>query len=604
MFHASNIKLNFTLPAQFLVVFDDADLTIQAVPISGLEPVHECTCYVVNLKDKAGALLIQKCKDLKIPPGPLFAKLKNGEAIELPNGTLVQPEDVLGPPEVGSAFIIVECSSNDHVDALVSNESLVSCLNGKIPEFIVHITPESVISSQKYQSWMDTFNKSTKHIILNSSNQNEFSLLSSSLSQLKLNSIDPNIFKILQEKYVNDYSLDDQPRILRDSPTMLTHNLRGSKSIELKPEMFQIEKNKSKIEMELRGKVENCQQEYFRKTENCHAQSGFEPNVLFLGTASATPGVLRNTSSILLNCEPDKSVLFDCGEATFLQMNRFYGREVTNKILQSLGVVFISHNHADHHFGLIKLIEHRHKIFPDAEPLLVVAPEVIDSFLKGYSEIENDIVPLYRMLTCDQLLYEKEDTPDHVLQLKQEVLQRSSLEDLVTVYVPHCHDSYGIVVTFEGKKIAYSGDSMFSNAFDKAGKDCLLLIHEATMSDDLRKEAELKRHSTISDAINVGRNINAEYTILTHFSQRFAKVAPITTIEDESLKSYIDQHVGVAFDFMNVPLSQLFKIVKMKSVLEVLFAEDIQDIHHDQQKRANKRKLIEDIKKETINVAL
>ena len=50
---------------------------------------------------------------------------------------------------------------------------------------------------------------------------------------------------------------------------------------------------------------------------------------------------------------------------------------------------------------------------------------------------------------------------------------------------------------------------------------------QATFEDELIGEAKLKRHSTTGEAVGVGRRAGAYRTILTHFSQRYAKLPVI-----------------------------------------------------------------------------
>jgi ribonuclease Z len=77
-----------------------------------------------------------------------------------------------------------------------------------------------------------------------------------------------------------------------------------------------------------------------------------------------------------------------------------------------------------------------------------------------------------------------------------------------------------------------------------SGRGSDLLIHEATMEDELLGEAEYKLHSTTSQAIEVGLRMGAKFTLLTHFSQRYAKL-PL-------LNANFTKDVGIAFDNMQV----------------------------------------------------
>lgn len=71
-----------------------------------------------------------------------------------------------------------------------------------------------------------------------------------------------------------------------------------------------------------------------------------------------------------------------------------------------------------------------------------------------------------------------------------------------------------------------------------------VLIHEATMEDELLDEAKIKLHSTTSQAIEAGNKMDARFILLTHFSQRYAKLPRFSD-------SFTDR-VGIAFDNMKV----------------------------------------------------
>jgi len=73
-------------------------------------------------------------------------------------------------------------------------------------------------------------------------------------------------------------------------------------------------------------------------------------NITFLGTSSGKPTTSRNTSSLALLMDKDMW-LFDCGEATQHQIQKFNGVP-----LGKLNKIFITHMHADHMFGLIPLM--------------------------------------------------------------------------------------------------------------------------------------------------------------------------------------------------------------------------------------------------------
>ena len=117
------------------------------------------------------------------------------------------------------------------------------------------------------------------------------------------------------------------------------------------------------------------------------------------------------------------------------------------------------------------------------------------------------------------------------------------------------------------------------------GKDCDVLIHEATMDDDLLDEAIIKRHSTTSQAIEMGKSMNAKHTILTHFSQRYAKIPVIK----ENL--FEVNSVGCAFDNMRIRRCDLPRMILLHEPLRIMFNEKQLEMVERGQKRNLKRQV-------------
>lgn len=53
----------------------------------------------------------------------------------------------------------------------------------------------------------------------------------------------------------------------------------------------------------------------------------FDPRVIFLGTGSMKPSKYRNVSSILVELTPKDSIMFDCGEGSFIQLTNHVGND-------------------------------------------------------------------------------------------------------------------------------------------------------------------------------------------------------------------------------------------------------------------------------------
>merc|ERR1712001_411581 len=58
------------------------------------------------------------------------------------------------------------------------------------------------------------------------------------------------------------------------------------------------------------------------------------PKITFLGTGSSVPSKYRNVSGILVEHQPGRYILMDCGEGTVIQLHRFFGKERARQILR------------------------------------------------------------------------------------------------------------------------------------------------------------------------------------------------------------------------------------------------------------------------------
>ncbi len=157
-----------------------------------------------------------------------------------------------------------------------------------------------------------------------------------------------------------------------------------------------------------------------------------------------------------------------------------------------------------------------------------------------------------------------------------------------SIPVHHCTDAYGLVFTHTtGFRMVYSGDTQPCPALQHAGQGATLLIHEATFATCLEHQARAKRHSTITEAMTAAQRMGAYRVVLTHFSQRYARVP-------EELRRGALQLAGaggawgdvvawsrqpvVAFDGMVVPLTMLPVLPAVNAaVVAVLHGVDVDE---------------------------
>lgn len=94
------------------------------------------------------------------------------------------------------------------------------------------------------------------------------------------------------------------------------------------------------------------------------------------------------------------------------------------------------------------------------------------------------------------------------------------------------------------------------------GRDSTILIHESTYENEFDGRAQKSTHSTDGQALEQGRKMNAKFILLTHFSQSRRQVPLI----NHDLKN-----VGIAFDNMEVVLSDLDQLSMMYPVMRAIF---------------------------------
>ena len=61
--------------------------------------------YALIEKPRPGKFHPEKAKPLGVPEGPLWSRLQRGSTVKLPDGRVVRPEEVLGPPRPGRKIV-------------------------------------------------------------------------------------------------------------------------------------------------------------------------------------------------------------------------------------------------------------------------------------------------------------------------------------------------------------------------------------------------------------------------------------------------------------------------------------------------------------------
>ncbi|KAM3598983.1 uncharacterized protein V6R79_025129 [Siganus canaliculatus] len=545
--------------------------------------------FICKLHAKKGNFLVPQAKELGLPVGtaaigPLIAALKNGQSITY-EGKEIRPEQVCTPTDPGPAFIIVECPSEDFIEALCSNRQLRRYQTADTEDsavLVVHMTPESVLHSDQYKAWMESFPSTTEHLILNEHVCTAHNIRSHKI-QAQLNMIHPEVFPELR------FYRTKEPQAALHVPNVRAECLL---KFQLRPVMEwqrdaipscnvdEFVKEASEVPNFLE-EVDECRKMCSTDAADFSGQTEKYPEVVFMGTGSALPMKVRNVSGTLVNVSPSQSMLLDCGEGTFGQLCRHYGDDV-DQVLSRISTVFISHLHADHHTGLLMLLYQRERALAALgkpfSPIYLAAPNQIMSWLHQYHDHCEEILHNLNFIPNKVLSDADETSTQRTKSFIQALLKKNDLEKFLTCPVRHCKNAFACSFTHQsGWKLVFSGDTMPCDALVHIGKDATLLIHEATLEDGMEVEAVEKRHSTTSQAIGIGVKMNAEFIMLNHFSQRYAKI-PLFS------EDFTDR-VGISFDHMRIHVRDLKILPRLIPALKTLFAEEIGEMEERREKR-------------------
>ncbi len=102
------VQFTLTFPIEVFEIEDagtvceEREYEIHAIWVDHVVPT---LAYALTEKSRPGRFHPEKAKALGAPEGPLWSKLQRGSAVELPNGRVARPEEVLGPPRPGRKIV-------------------------------------------------------------------------------------------------------------------------------------------------------------------------------------------------------------------------------------------------------------------------------------------------------------------------------------------------------------------------------------------------------------------------------------------------------------------------------------------------------------------
>ncbi|KAG4306109.1 hypothetical protein PORY_000097 [Pneumocystis oryctolagi] len=545
--------------------------------------------YICEGHSQPGKFNPDAAKALGIVPGPQFGRLSKGESIVLDDGKVVFPHQVIGESRPGAIFMIVDCPDKSYIDSLIQRNvwNMYYKTGKKKVQLIIHMINEDVLNDSRYINWMNQFGENVQHIIsCPSLCPDSITHRKVALQQSKLNKLSKYHFPLPQcivfQSKKSEMNIESlrvscikplQKFVLGPTPSFVEDEVPEPVDLE-SPEIFQ------GLDLYL-SLAKEANENILRDQEKNNTKLDFpgsDVKVITLGTGSAFPSHYRNVSSTILRIPGHGSVMLDAGEGTLGQLSRQFGSGL-DAFLGDLKWIYISHLHADHHLGTIRVLKRWNRVNCDNNKVIYIsAPWKYFYFLQEFSNIEDFGWERIRMISngdvCEDLMLKKDFLGSNTCSENiNNLLKDLSLSSFSTVNAIHCPWSFSMQITHkDGWKVAYSGDTRPNENFIKLGMNSTLLIHEATLDDDKLQEAIKKKHSTTSEAIDIGKKMNAEFTLLTHFSQRYPKIPNFIMNNNGN-----ENKLGIAFDGMEVKFSDFWKLPYYSNALKVLYADEFNE---------------------------
>eukprot|EP01133_Synstelium_polycarpum_P017952 gene17952-21417_t len=549
----------------------------------------DVVCYVCHLPDIIGKFDNKKADQLGVPNGPLRTKLCKGQEVVTATGAVVKPEDVLSPSTIGPAVMILACPTIQYLANLLASPTIAKYRDSGRSGTAVHMVPETIFQRIDYIAFVNSFPANWSHIVLNDQcSYHELTVKSGQLCN-GLTAIAPTFYPAL---YPHQPATPLPQGLLANDNESRIQRGRFNQSITLNPlplsQCPPIDNDgcteDTDLSFSFATKSPSTSSPATQSPINPKHQlveqmianlSSTELEVVFLGTGCSQASLHRDESCIFLDMFDKGSMMFDVGGGSYSQMYRKYGRDECTKKLAGLKFIYLSHLHTDHHQGLFKIVEMRHRAMDllgvpeDQRTLCILSPP------NG----------MYYMLDIERSLTLERNQWSYIKYFSSNVhgdnanpdlseFMRKSL-DITSVYtIPVLHNfaATGIVVKSQsGWSVGYSGDTTFCQALVDQARDLTILIHEATFQDCMADKAKAKSHSTFSDAIRTAAASNAYLTILTHFSQRYPGIlAPTSSDSNDE----VAPQIALAFDFLTVNLKHLQQLPNALASLSIDPDED------------------------------
>lgn len=295
--------------------------------------------------------------------------------------------------------------------------------------------------------------------------------------------------------------------------------------------------------------------------------------LLFLGTAGATPSVDRGSPATLL-IRGGERILVDCGEGTQRQLMRSAG-------LARIETILLTHLHGDHYLGLPGLLK-TYSLLGREEPLLLLGPSGLYEMLRDAERlIGRPRFPFMAEEVGEGVVLENEDYwvktaatehglpglawclhekprpglfhPEKAVELGVApgpdfgLLQRGST--VMTAEGRKVHPAEVMDSSREGRKVVLTGDTRPCAAVIELANGASVLVHDCTFGSSEMERALETGHSTAREAAEVAKAAGVGTLVLTHVSSRHSW----RELRDEAREVFPGALLPRDFDYLIIP---------------------------------------------------
>lgn len=232
-------------------------------------------------------------------------------------------------------------------------------------------------------------------------------------------------------------------------------------------------------------------------------------NITFLGTGTPRPNIEKLGPSLLIKHKNYES-LIDVGRGTTLRLNQI-GNDFSK-----INEIYLSHFHFDHTIGL-----------PDFWLTSNLWQKKTDTFIFGPAGVKKFCNNIYEAYKLDLKYRLKENSYSKLACFNFNSYVDNKAKSSVNIFSfknnhGHVDNSYGFRISFQDKKIVYSGDTSVSENVLSNARDADILIHEViAMSDKIYEKNKKLRdvaatHTTVKQLISILKKTKPKLTILNH----------------------------------------------------------------------------------------